>query len=1235
MKHYIERVLIDLILENRDDVNNFQNKISALFKNRLQLLTDKILSEFSDQHTVIYIDKLELDLKNIPAEQFESVTLKTYERALREALSKQLRIKSTIAAALEAPIQQKNTNQSDFEILIFFLEKGRLPSNAAKDLNINQLLIDLIKNKSEFFAQHLFPFLQKKQVFHRIVYTFHEKTIFLLLEQIVPTLLLPIQIAFDNVLTSHKLQQFSTTQQKLYKKLFLIIFELIQQSLNNTRNPIFNLKTLHDLFLNLLPLKTQNTNTPIYEIGFSMTKSTENDFQKIVQLPYSTLKKLMIEANERQKVIENAHTQAFDTILKKLAGRHAKTIKQLIQTEVNLIENKAIFRKMAINSVWSIILEYLAKRKNINNISEKNIQKIIAQQFIFTHQLHRKTLENTQQKPIINQTNPNISELQQLKEIIKNTTERIQKIESIEKNQSNSNSNEFQQLKEIIKNTTERIQKIESIEKNRETDTKNINAPNFNKKTTTSTENLIENKKIETKENIQNIDFQSIKHRSEDILEIFLMQGYFIQQVQNINAIVLFLLETNPSGLRLLLMRIGKNSIVQTRLLQTFPILTLQKILPTISNNLLFFNWLLPFMPNEQQENLYKIAIQQQLQHGTIDANLLLHHCIEKWGDVAMMNNFLRTIAIAPSYEEKNIVQTFLLSHQIIEPDIAPSEVLTNVQANRYLDYFSQYFLLNSNDWWSSNFSPKDINQHFKTVIDTHPKAIIQLLETVGKPSETSQKLVDLLDESNLTRLLNLIEPAFVGFISTILLSLKNWLSEVEAWKISLSVYFKIKNNFTVQIFTEQIILELSKVLQQPYNKVLEEYLSFSEEKTREKQARYYVLKNILQQTIRTGNIPITLPTEITEEKNIDIENNTLESIEIITYYLKHNSLPSEIKHFTLQDIINILKDVGTNNPILLKITLQKLIKNNFITLTTVTQLSKPIFFQLIQTLQPKIGIKILSYYKDLELVIEDNILILSTLKVISSVTVLQNGYLQSIISKIAETLSSTNNFTYSTALTAISDNLSKQSLKTNILKTAQKMVLQLEKNEKENTIEENPEAIVVPFTPLEKKAIYIDNAGVILLWVFMPHLFKMFDLLDGKNFKDLQAAYKAAYLIQYIATGNSTPMEHELILNKIMCSIPLEQPINAIITLTEAEQKACEQMMQAALQRWHKLKNTSPEGLRNSFLKRDGRLTQTSKGWSLSVEQKPYDLLLKSLPWGVALVRFQWMEKPLFIEWV
>ncbi|MDO6432089.1 contractile injection system tape measure protein [Flavitalea sp. BT771] len=163
---------------------------------------------------------------------------------------------------------------------------------------------------------------------------------------------------------------------------------------------------------------------------------------------------------------------------------------------------------------------------------------------------------------------------------------------------------------------------------------------------------------------------------------------------------------------------------------------------------------------------------------------------------------------------------------------------------------------------------------------------------------------------------------------------------------------------------------------------------------------------------------------------------------------------------------------------------------------------------------------------------------------------------------------------------------------------------------------------------------IYIHNAGLVLLHPLLPHFFARIGLTEKNQFIDQAARHRAVHLLQFLVDDGQEHPEQGLVLNKILCDIPLEETISLQITLTEMEKEVAGQLMEVLRQQWEKMKNSSAEALRLSFLQRDGALTPVQDGWRLQVEQKGIDVLLQYLPWSWKLIRLPWMNKILNTEW-
>ncbi len=170
--------------------------------------------------------------------------------------------------------------------------------------------------------------------------------------------------------------------------------------------------------------------------------------------------------------------------------------------------------------------------------------------------------------------------------------------------------------------------------------------------------------------------------------------------------------------------------------------------------------------------------------------------------------------------------------------------------------------------------------------------------------------------------------------------------------------------------------------------------------------------------------------------------------------------------------------------------------------------------------------------------------------------------------------------------------------------------------------------------TAVEAEAQHTPVAGLVLLHPFLNMFFETVGLVKNRRFKNEWSRRKAAALLYYLATGEADAPEYELVLPKLLCAIPLHQPIDRDIELSEEDKSEADDMLKAAIDNWGALGSTSPDGLRGNFLVRDGKLTRTDAGWWLQVEAQSYDLLLDRLPWGINMVKLPWMEDMLLVEW-
>lgn len=164
---------------------------------------------------------------------------------------------------------------------------------------------------------------------------------------------------------------------------------------------------------------------------------------------------------------------------------------------------------------------------------------------------------------------------------------------------------------------------------------------------------------------------------------------------------------------------------------------------------------------------------------------------------------------------------------------------------------------------------------------------------------------------------------------------------------------------------------------------------------------------------------------------------------------------------------------------------------------------------------------------------------------------------------------------------------------------------------------------------------IRIVNSGLVILWPFLTHFFKTLQYIAEDSFCSPAMQQRAVYLLHYLVTGQYEEVgEEHLPLNKVLCGLSVTQLAGGSIIPTEQEKSLTESMLKVVIERWSKIGNTSIDGLRGSYLLREGYLEEQSNGFQLQVEKKGYDILLDYLPWGLGLVKLPWMNKPIYVLW-
>ncbi|MDC8005360.1 contractile injection system tape measure protein [Aureisphaera galaxeae] len=165
--------------------------------------------------------------------------------------------------------------------------------------------------------------------------------------------------------------------------------------------------------------------------------------------------------------------------------------------------------------------------------------------------------------------------------------------------------------------------------------------------------------------------------------------------------------------------------------------------------------------------------------------------------------------------------------------------------------------------------------------------------------------------------------------------------------------------------------------------------------------------------------------------------------------------------------------------------------------------------------------------------------------------------------------------------------------------------------------------------------SVYIQNAGLVLLHPFLAPLFQKLGYLEDTKWKRVQLQHRAVLVLQYLSNFDIEIFESDLLLNKILCGVKPTDTVRTEWEITAEEKEECDSLLQAVIDHWSILKDTSVPTLQETFLQRDGKLLEYKENkYELTLEQKGLDILLDHLPWGIGTIKTPWMEHFLSCYW-
>ncbi|MFT5890112.1 MAG: hypothetical protein ACI9Y7_000201 [Dokdonia sp.] len=200
----------------------------------------------------------------------------------------------------------------------------------------------------------------------------------------------------------------------------------------------------------------------------------------------------------------------------------------------------------------------------------------------------------------------------------------------------------------------------------------------------------------------------------------------------------------------------------------------------------------------------------------------------------------------------------------------------------------------------------------------------------------------------------------------------------------------------------------------------------------------------------------------------------------------------------------------------------------------------------------------------------------------------------------------------------------------------------QLEKSKKISTLDKTKEHTIKERTMSEQQqssvileqGITIHNAGLVIMNTYIAMLFERLGLVKGNAFVSNDARIDAVHYLQYLVTGATQTEEALLVLNKVLCGIPITTPIKEGIEISQDHKTLIQGLIEAAIGYWPAIGQCSIDGFRGNWLVRDGILREEAERWTLTVEKRAYDILMLKSPFSFSIIKLPWMTKPLHVTW-
>ncbi|MEQ9405965.1 MAG: contractile injection system tape measure protein [Cyclobacteriaceae bacterium] len=180
--HHIKSKVFEVSFNNEAEGLNFQKSFSDFIRTELVEITEKCLSSF-DSSTLKVINKLELDLGDIPYEGYKKILAQRYEEALIHSLFNKLEF--------EGPDKEEGEDSPASIIFMIrhFLIRGYMPWNYNEESwdSFNQMFDHAFSLDSKLLVSELNELLTSSTARTRLIHQIEEETIQRLVKHIEPS----------------------------------------------------------------------------------------------------------------------------------------------------------------------------------------------------------------------------------------------------------------------------------------------------------------------------------------------------------------------------------------------------------------------------------------------------------------------------------------------------------------------------------------------------------------------------------------------------------------------------------------------------------------------------------------------------------------------------------------------------------------------------------------------------------------------------------------------------------------------------------------------------------------------------------------------------------------------------------------------------------------------------------------------------------------------------------------